>query len=87
MNKFDINKNKLEIVNIVMLCNCFEARTREFEFWQVIADGITSFVFIKGLTSGKTDSFDCKFLKKVEKVTHKEYMESGYTCPPTIKRE
>lgn len=67
MNKFDINKNKLEIGNIVMLCNCFEARTREFEFWEVYADGTTSLVYIKGLTSGKTDSFDCKCLKKVDK--------------------
>ncbi len=74
MNKFDINKNKLEIGNIVMLCNCFEARTREFEFWEVYADGTTSLVYIKGLTSGKTDSFDCKCLKKVD--------ENGEPCLP-----
>lgn len=67
MNKFDINKNKLEIGNIVMLCNCFEARTREFEFWEVYADGTTPLVYIKGLTSEKTYSFDCKCLKKVDK--------------------
>lgn len=67
MNKFDINKNKLEIGDIVVLCDCFEARTRDFEFWEVYADGTTSLVYIKGLTSGKTDSFDCKCLKKVDK--------------------
>ena len=67
MNKFDINKNKLEIGDIVVLCDCFEARTRDFEFWEVYADGTTSLVYIKGLTSGRTDSFDCRCLKKVDK--------------------
>lgn len=67
MNKFDINKNKLEIGDIVVLCDCAEAISREFEFWEVYADGTTSLVYIKGLTSGKTDSFDCKCLKKVDK--------------------
>lgn len=67
MNKFDTNKNKLEIGDIVVLCDCAESISREFEFWEVCADGISSLVFIKGLTSRKTDSFDCKCLKKVVK--------------------
>lgn len=76
MNKFDINKNKLEIGDVVVLSDCFEARTRDFEFWEVYADGTTSLVYIKGLTSGKTDSFDCKCLKKVDK-KYKELVDKA----------
>lgn len=75
MNKLDINdinKNKLHIGDTVVLCDCAEAVSREFEFWEVYAYGTTSLVYIKGLTSGKTDSFDCKCLKKVDK-KYKEF--------------
>jgi len=69
MNKFDINKNKLEIGDIVVLCDCAEAISREFEFWEVYEDNkFTSHsVFIRGLTSRKSDSFYCDCLKKVDK--------------------
>jgi len=78
MNKFDINKNKLEIGDIVVLCDCAEAISREFEFWEVYADGTTSLVYIKGLTSGKTDIFCCDCLKKFYKK-----LQYFCGCPPT----
>ena len=69
MNKFDVNKNKLEIGDIVVLCDCAEAISREFEFWEVYADNLFTdhSVFIRGLTSSKSDSFYCECLKKVDK--------------------
>lgn len=76
MNKFDKNENKLEIGDIVVLCDCAESISREFEFWEVYADGIASLVFVKGLTSRKTDSFDCKCLKKVDK-KYKELVDKA----------
>ncbi len=85
MNKFDINKNKLEIGDVVVLSDCFEARTRDFEFWEVYADGTTSLVYIKGLTSGRTDSFDCRCLKKVDK-KYKELVDRA-TPKKAIKDE
>ena len=71
MEKVDINKNKLEIGDIVVLCKYIEATSREFEFWEVIADNeyTNHSVFIKGLTTGKTDSFSCDGLKKLIKNT------------------
>lgn len=69
MNKLDINKNKLEIGDIVVLCDCPEAISRDFEFWEVYADNqfISNSAFIRGLTSRKSDSFRCDCLKKVDK--------------------
>lgn len=69
MNKFDVNKNKLEIGDVVVLCTYIESTSREFEFWEVIADNkfTNHSVFIKGLMTGKTDCFCCDGLKKVDK--------------------
>ena len=66
MNKFDINRNKLKIGDIVVLCNCSEAVERCFEFWEVFSDNkfTQHSVFIRGIISGKTDSFHCDCLKK-----------------------
>lgn len=78
MNKVDINKNKLEIGDIVVLCKYIEATSREFEFWEVIADNeyTNHLVFIKGLTTGKTDCFSCDGLKKVNK-KYKELVDKA----------
>lgn len=78
MNKVDINKNKLEIGDIVILCNCVEAISREFEFWEVYADNLFTnhSVFIRGLTSSKSDSFYCDCLKKVDK-KYKELVDKA----------
>lgn len=83
MNKFDINKNKLEICDIVVLCDCAEAISREFEFWVIFSDNkfTKHSVFIRGITTGKTDSFDCKCLKKVDK-KYKELVEKATPKKP-----
>lgn len=83
MNKVDINKNKLEIGDIVVLCNCVEAISREFEFWEVYADNLFTnhSVFIRGLTSSKSDSFYCDCLKKVDK-KYKELVDKATPKKP-----
>ena len=54
MEKVDINKNKLEIGDIVVLCKYIEATSREFEFWEVIADNeYTNHSVSKDLQQGK----------------------------------
>ena len=86
MNKFDINKSQLEIGDIVVLCDCAEARTREFEFWEVYADNnFTSHsVFIRGITSRKNDSFCCDCLKKVDK-RYKELVDKATPLETSFK--
>lgn len=72
-----INK-ELEIGDYVVLANQVEALNRNFEVWQVIGDGTYNeenpIVFIRGLYSGKSDSFYAAMLKKIDlnKIT-KEY--------------
>lgn len=84
MNKYDVNKKKLKIGDIVVLCNCLEATTRNFEFWEVYADSkIESCVFIRGLSTGKSDCFDCEKLKKVDK-KYKELVDKA--TPKKISR-
>lgn len=87
VNKFDINRNKLEIGDIVILYGCIEARTGEFEFWEVYADNkFTSHsVFIRGLTSRKSDSFHCDCLKKVDK-KYKELVEKATPKKPSFDK-
>lgn len=81
---FDINKSKLEVGDIVILCDSVEAITREFEFWEVMHIKFNSnLVFITGLTSRKSDSFSCDCLKKVDK-KYKELIERATPKKVTI---
>ncbi len=82
---FDINKSKLEIGDIVILCDSVEAITREFEFWEVMHIKFNSnLVFITGLTSRKSDSFSCDCLKKVDK-KYKELIERTTPKPVVLE--
>lgn len=85
MNKFDVDKNPLGIGDIVVLCRYEESISREFEFWKVISDNkfTNHSVFIKGLTTGKTDCFSCDGLKKVNK-KYKELVDKEIPNKPVI---
>lgn len=77
---FGISEQQInqQIGDIVVLCDCAEAITRNFEFWEVYADNIYAdhSVFIRGLTSNKSDSFYCPYLKKVDK-KYKELVDKA----------
>lgn len=86
MEKFDVNKNKLEIGDVVVLCRYEESISREFEFWEVISDNkfTNHSVFIKGLTTGKTDCFSCDGLKKVDR-KYKELVDKSTSKKPNYE--
>ncbi len=92
MNKFDINKNKLNIGDVVVLCDCAEAITRRFQFYEVVNNGAGNTVLIASFhTGGKKECFNTKKLKKVngrykelvDKATPKPVVlkDDGFCCP------
>jgi len=72
----DINKQPLEVGDVVILLDCPEAKKYPFEFWVVEEEriiGTRARTKIKGVFSGKTSIFASEKLKKVD--VHKTGME------------
>jgi hypothetical protein len=84
MNKFDINKNKLNIGDVVVLCDCAEAITRRFQFYEVVNNGAGNTVLIASFhTGGKKECFNTKKLKKVNG-RYKELVDKATVKKPFV---
>lgn len=100
MNKSDSCNNQLNIGDIVVLCDCLEAISREFSFYEVTNDGAGNTAFIANLNQGsKKECFSVDKLKKVDsgykkmidKATSTKVKNSGervpfsYYCPSCLE--